>query len=333
MHKVSVLIPAYNYGRFVGEAIQSVLDQTFNDFELIVVDDGSTDNTKEVVDSFTDPRIKYIYQENRGQIAAGNTSILASSGEYVALLDADDIMLKEALEKSIMVLDSNREVAFSYGQAYLIDENGQILGLKERHHKYPCIQEGKEVIRELLIHGNYIIPSTAIVRRSCLDKIGLLDPALHCGGADYDLWIRLAKRYAVACLAEPLAKYRVHSESLSNARKVDEIRQTNYNIFESVFNDIEIGPLFSTQRFVYYSHLYVRLADYANEKRERKTARGYLYRALRVDPKHFFRRLWLPWTLRFTKTLIPLSILSLARKLKRFVFSNIILRWSIRRIL
>jgi len=91
MPKVSVIIPTYNYGRFLGEALQSVLDQTFDDFDLIVVDDGSTDNTKEVVASFEDNRIKYIYQQNRGVAAAQNVGILASKGEYVALLGADDV--------------------------------------------------------------------------------------------------------------------------------------------------------------------------------------------------------------------------------------------------
>lgn len=96
--KVSVIIPTYNYGRFLGEAIQSVLDQTFTDFELIVVDDGSTDNTKEVVSSFKDSRIKYIFQENCGVSAAQNTGIRASTGEYIAILGSDDKWFPENLE-------------------------------------------------------------------------------------------------------------------------------------------------------------------------------------------------------------------------------------------
>ena len=131
MPKVSVVMPAYNYGRFLGEAIQSVLDQTFQDFELIVVDDGSTDNTKEVIGSFTDRRIKYIYQQNRGVSTALNVGISASRGEYIALLDADDIWLPHNLEKGVEVLDEHAEVGFSYGQAYLMDIEGRIYGLRE----------------------------------------------------------------------------------------------------------------------------------------------------------------------------------------------------------
>ena len=129
MPVVSAIIPTYNFGRFLGEAIQSVLDQTFTDFELIVVDDGSTDDTREVVGSFNDSRIRYIYQENRGLPAARNTGIKASRGEYIAFLDSDDIWLTQNLELKVKSLDSHPDAGLVCSDGYNFDDaTGAIIG-------------------------------------------------------------------------------------------------------------------------------------------------------------------------------------------------------------
>jgi len=123
--KVSIIIPTYNYAHFITEAIQSVLSQTFQDFEVIVVDDGSTDNTREVLAQFGN-KIRYIYQENRGLSAARNTGILNSSGQYLCFLDSDDSLLPEKLELQVKLLDSKVDVDLVYTWWYLVDENGNI---------------------------------------------------------------------------------------------------------------------------------------------------------------------------------------------------------------
>ena len=120
MPRVSVVIPTYNRAGYVSEAVKSVLNQTFHDFEVIVVDDGSTDNTPDVIDSFKDTRIRYLYQENRGVSAAMNTGILASTAEYIAILDSDDVLVEEALQKSVAFLDEHPEVGYCFGQSYSI---------------------------------------------------------------------------------------------------------------------------------------------------------------------------------------------------------------------
>jgi glycosyltransferase involved in cell wall biosynthesis len=316
MPKVSVVIPTYNYGRFLGEAIQSVLDQTFQDFEIFVVDDGSTDNTKEVVDSFKDLRIKYTYQENRGLPAARNTGIKASSSEYIAFLDSDDVLVENALEKGVQVLDRHSDVGFSYGRDYLMDETGRVLGLRKQRHKYSYVREGREEIKEFLLHGNYVCASTVMARRRCLYDVGLFDPTFRPGSEDFDLWVRLAKRYAVACIAEPLVKYRIHPGSIGATRKLDEIEKKHCLILQGVFNDADVGPVLSSQRPKAYFHLYFRLADYAYGRGEMKTARKYLFRALKMHPKGFSRSLWLPWSFQFGKTWLPIPILDLSRQAK-----------------
>jgi len=126
--KVSVIIPAYNQGLYLKEAIQSVLDQTYPNFDLVIVDDGSTDDTAEVVHRFRDQRIRYIYQENRGLSAARNTGIQHSDGELLTFLDSDDLFFPDKLEVLVAELEQHPEVGFVAGQAVLIDEYGNPLG-------------------------------------------------------------------------------------------------------------------------------------------------------------------------------------------------------------
>lgn len=317
MPKVSVIIPTYNRAHFIAEAIQSVLDQTFTDFEIIVVDDGSTDNTKDVVDSFKDSRIKYIYQANQWVAAARNNGINASSGEYITFLDSDDVLMENAFMQGAQVLDKHPGVAFSYSQNYTMDERGQVLGLQKKGQKHSWVREGREQIREFLIDGHHIGVCATMVRRSCLFEVGLWDTTFHHGSVDFDLLVRLAKRYAVAYIAEPAGKVRVHSNSITTTRDLGEFEKTNSRIFESVFNDPEVGHFFSYLRSKAYFRLYLRLASAACAKREMKTARRYLSRALKMYPKGFLKGLWLPWILVFGKTWIPIPILQSIRGVKR----------------
>jgi glycosyltransferase involved in cell wall biosynthesis len=312
MPRISVVIPTYNMAHFIGESIQSVLDQTFPDFELVVVDDGSMDNTSEVIRKFQDPRITYILQENSGPAAARNAGIRASSGEYIAFLDSDDILLETTFEKQIPVLDTHLEVGFVFGQRYYIDENSKLLGLyKPRHKLLSYVRSGIEEVKELLIRGNVVPPSMSLVRRSCLEEAGLFDPSFRHGSEDFELWMRLSKKYAVAYIAEPLGKYRIHSSNISIGRDLDEIEKSNSRIFQAVFDDVNLGPSLAYLRPRTYSLLDIRLASYAFDKREMRKARGYLLRALKMHPPAVFHGEWLHW---FVRTLIPLPVLNCIRR-------------------
>jgi glycosyltransferase involved in cell wall biosynthesis len=313
MAKVSVVIPTYNRAQFLPETIRSVLSQSFRDFEIIVVDDGSTDKTREIVSAFP---VKYIWQENQGAPAAYNKGITLAKGEYIAFLDSDDLLLKDALGKGIELLDRHPETGFSYGQFYLIDKKGTIHGLIKGPWKYSCVKTGKEEIGELIL-GNYISPHT-IVRYRCLEEVGLFDPAFKHGSVDFELWVRLLRRYAVAYIAEPVMKYRVHSDTITSHRSLEEIERSRGAILEAIFNDTELSLVLSPQRPNAYFHLYFNLARDAYSCRRMNTARYYLFRALKTYPKGFFKGMWLPWIFRFAKTWIPLPILAMWRKLRRF---------------
>jgi glycosyltransferase involved in cell wall biosynthesis len=229
MARVSVIIPTYNYCHFLGEAIQSVLEQTFSDFELIVVDDGSTDNTKEVVDSFGDSRIRYIYQENRGVSAARNTGIKVSSGEYVAFLDSDDMWLPENLELKVKVLDSRSDVALICSDAYVFnDDTSDILGRlwhdKKSADRVNLQRVSKQPLKEMLSRGGFIAPQLTVVRREVFTEVGYFDESLYVG-EDWDMFIRIFLRFPIEVLDKPLVRMRKHRDSLTaNWDKIDLMR-------------------------------------------------------------------------------------------------------------
>lgn len=312
MPKVSVIIPTYNQAKFLSETIQSVLDQTFQDFEIIVIDDGSTDNTKEIASRFP---VIYCYQENQGPAGARNRGIEMSQGKYVALLDSDDVLLEDALAISVKILDSHPEVSFSYGQAYRIDEHGRIYGIRKRPFKHSYIRDGAEEIGDL-IYGNYIPTSMVMIRQSCFKEAGLFNTSFRSGSEDFDMWVRLAKKHAVSYIAEPLVKYRVHSGSISATRDFDERVSSNSLVLESVFNDAELGPLLSSQKLKVYFSLYLRMARRAYGNREMKTARAFLFKALKNRPRGFFKRTWPLWVFELSKTWLPLPLVRLAHYCK-----------------
>lgn len=207
--KVSVIIPTYNYGHFLGEAIQSVLDQTFQDWELIVVDDGSTDNTREVVAAFADPRIRYVYQENRGNPAARNAALKLAAGEYIACLDADDMWFPEMLQKLVAQLDSlPPTVGLVYSDVYLFNnEDGAIIRRFLQGRRPP---QGRIFDHLLDTDGWFISDTGSLIRREVFERVGLYDESLL-RYQDWEMWVRIAAAYEVAALDEPLARCRRHS--------------------------------------------------------------------------------------------------------------------------
>ena len=313
MPRVSVIIPTYNRAHLLPDCINSVLTQTCRDFEVIVVDDGSTDNTRQVVAAFP---VRYCYQHHQTGSVARNSGLKLSQSQYIIFLDSDDALMSAALEKEVKILDSNHDVGFCYGQSYEIDGRGRIFGLWKPRPEKSCVREGRAEIADLIL-GNYIPSPTVMIRRSCLEEIGAYNTAFKSGSQDFELWVRLAKRYAVAYIAEPLAKYRVHTHSLSYSRREDEIEETNALILESIFRDGELGQSLSPQRPKAYSYLYVRLAEHAYSCGRMKVARRYLNRAITVRPREFISGFGLHNLLLLAKTFIPARTLISFRERRR----------------
>lgn len=207
---ISVIIPAYNAAAYIGEAIQSVLDQTFSDFELIVVDDGSTDDTAAVVKGFTDSRIHYHHQANAGVANARNVGIGKVEGVFVAFLDADDLFLPANLEKKLYFLKGNPAISLVHSSEIKFDSTtGKIMNIVQG-------TEGN-VLEKLLCMGEHVIhsPSSVVVRKELLNRIGGFDPKLSTS-ADWDMWVRMAVKTWFGYIQEPLVKYRIHPSQMHN---------------------------------------------------------------------------------------------------------------------
>jgi glycosyltransferase involved in cell wall biosynthesis len=212
--RVSIITVTYNYGHFLPEAIQSVLEQTFPDWELIVVDDGSTDNTADVVASFQDHRIRYVCQQNRGNPAARNAALKMATGEYVAFLDADDAWLPDKLQKQVTQLDSlPPSVGLVYSDAYVFnDEDGAVI---RRFLQGRTPPRGRVFTQLLPEEGGWFIHDTAsLIRRVVFERVGLYDESLRTY-EDWEMWVRIANVYEVEGSDEPLARCRHHSSQLS----------------------------------------------------------------------------------------------------------------------
>lgn len=208
MSQVSVIIPTYNNAQFVAQAVDSVLAQTYPDFEVIIVDDGSTDDTQAALAGY-DKRIRYIYQENRGPAAARNHGYHVSSGDYLLFLDSDDLVPTDKLEVQVSFLEMRPEFGLVYSAWRQIDEGGtRILG------EVRPSRQG-HLLREILCRRLFFFPGAAVIRRECLEQVGLFDEALF-GCEDADLWLRLAYAgYAFGYVDVPLFSYRVHSDSIT----------------------------------------------------------------------------------------------------------------------
>jgi len=211
---VSVVMPAYNAEKHVAESIRSVQDQTYPDWELIVVDDGSRDQTSAIVQQLAaaDNRINYLFQENGGQASARNTGIRHSRGDLVAFLDADDLWLSDKLQKQIHAFEqTNADVISSSGFVFS-DEGIQVN--EDALQIVPGRTEGAEMFKLLYAYNRLTIQS-AMVRREMLEKVNLLDEnRAYQNCEDYDLWLSLAKAGAVFyCLEDRLIKYRRHANA------------------------------------------------------------------------------------------------------------------------
>jgi glycosyltransferase involved in cell wall biosynthesis len=196
MPKVSVVIPTYQSAKYIQEAIDSILNQAYKDYEIIVVDDGSTDDTIQVLKKYG-TRIKVIRQENRGAANARNRGILASCGEYIAFLDSDDVWMPNKLELHINILENNPEIGIVFSDVICVfgDRKTKYFNFRNPH--------SGEVYIHLFIR-NFIPMSAAVVRKKCFEEVGLFDESLS-ASEDHDMWLRIARFFKVDFIDEPLA--------------------------------------------------------------------------------------------------------------------------------
>jgi glycosyltransferase involved in cell wall biosynthesis len=207
--KVSVVIPCYNQAHFLPDAVESVLSQSYRDFEVIVVDDGSQDDTQEVASAYVakDPRVRLIRQQNRGLAGARNRGLAESRGEYVVFLDSDDLLLEEALEVGVRELESHPQCAFVSGQYTAIAADGSFYW---RPYEPPVEQDGYL----MLLQYCFGMPAVVMYRRWVFEEVESFDGSVD-AAADWDLYLRIARRFPIYHHGEVVAGYRQHGTSMN----------------------------------------------------------------------------------------------------------------------
>src|SRR5438445_9575934 len=212
--KVSVCIPTYNRSSYLARTVSTVLAQTFKDYELIVVDNASDDDTPQVVAALTDPRIRYYRNEsNLGMVGNWNRCVQLAQADYVAILHDDDLWSEHYLARVVPVLDHHGNVGLVYSAAVIVDGDGK------PHHVHTHwtdnrIVNGRLEFSELIVNNRILCP-TVTVRRMCYERRGVFDESVLLG-ADWEMWLRICLYYDVAYIAEPLAYYRMQYGSISD---------------------------------------------------------------------------------------------------------------------
>lgn len=216
--EITVLMSVYNGEKYLREAIESILNQTYKNFEFLIINDGSTDSSRDIILSYNDPRIQLVDNEqNIGLTRSLNKGLKLARGEYIARMDADDISMPERLGKEVAFLDQNKNVGLVGTYYLMINENGKAL------HTIKCLTEGGELKDKLLI-GNQFGHGSVMFRAECIEKVGLYREEFK-SAQDYDLWLRIADFFDVANIPEVLYNWRLNFNSVSVVRKV---RQDKY---------------------------------------------------------------------------------------------------------
>jgi len=259
MSRVSVIIPSFNCAQFLGRAISSVLSQTYSNYEIIVVDDGSTDRTKDVVAEFGD-RIHYLYQPNRGLSSARNLALSKARGEFIAYLDADDMWYPHKLATQVAFLDAHKECGLVHSDVTIIDEADEVIHHRlnqETQRRFPVGYCTLDLLRRCHVY----IP-TVLERRECIDRVGPFDERLKTA-QDYLHWIMVSiAGRAFGYIAEPLTMYRRTAGSLSSSPR--RVLEDFVIIFETLNANISLVQRYGQEAVdIVWSRLYTVRRDLA----------------------------------------------------------------------
>jgi glycosyltransferase involved in cell wall biosynthesis len=288
MTRVSVITPTYNSARYIRQTVESVLVQTFRDFEYIVVDDGSTDETRAMLQPYVDAgKLTYIYQDNAERAVARNTGLRHATSEYLAFVDADDVWMPRKLQQQVDVLDAYPNVALVYGAAQYIDPQGQ-----------PVFYQGRAVDEDAatdlliqdhsrrLVEGNTVCGggSCVLTRRSLVEQIGRFDESLSYP-EDWDMWVRLSRLGPFAYIPSVLMSYRVFGwGKVIKIEITERIIQQHLKIIDKLFLN---WPQDVTERERLRHHAlatyHLRVASYAYQAHQPEQGRTHLQQASEHD--------------------------------------------------
>lgn len=206
-------MPVYNGEKYLKESIESILNQTYGDFEFIIVDDGSTDGSVEIINSFSDERIKLIKSEHRGIVESLNLGIKQSKGEYIIRTDSDDISELNRFEILVEYMEENKDISIAGSWATTIDKNGKKIGVME----FPPVSN-KEIKKYILKYCPFIHPSV-IIKKTTLDEVGYYKNFRYV--EDYELWTRILNKNKAHNIPQHLVKYRVHQDQITKKKNIN----------------------------------------------------------------------------------------------------------------
>jgi glycosyltransferase involved in cell wall biosynthesis len=276
MAKVSVIIPTHNRPEYLPTAIRSVLGQTYQDFEIIVVDDASTDETLEIVGSFDDERLRYLRLEtSSGAAAARNKGIEKSAAEYLAFLDDDDEWLPDKLRLQVEKIENSAAHVGMVYTGYLAVERstGQVIDIRRP------TQRGD--LYHALLKDNWVSStSSVLMKRECVQKIGMFDETLP-SFQDYDLWIRISKHFRIECVSEPLFRFYCHGQRIWTDL---EALRAGMELMLSKYGDSRIVRKQFSHRYLYLGVRYCEAGDI----RKGRTAFLRAVRLHALEPRHYF---------------------------------------------
>lgn len=252
----------YNGEKYIQEAIESVLNQTYKDIELVVVDDGSNDNTRKIVEKYKD--VIYIYQENKGQGSARNLGIEVSKGEYLAFLDSDDLYAPDKIEKQLKILLKNNNIDVVYNDLKVVDEKLNYLNIL----KSEGIYEKREDLLANIIYRQVIQgPICMMLRRKCIEDIKWSEELIY--AVDYEYVIKLAFKYNFKYLEEPLYIYRRHESNLSNKHNTtveEEIRIVKKIGIDNIKKIVSKSNFTEDRKKMLLSKIYIKIHEYKDSE-------------------------------------------------------------------
>ena len=256
---ISVVMSVYNGETYLRAAIDSILSQTFSDFEFIIINDGSTDNTRDILESLSDPRVRLFNQENIGLTKSLNRGLKQSKGRYIARMDADDISCPHRFEKQFDFLEKNNDYAVVGSFIKVINNKSKIIYTIEKPVSY-------SEIKEHLKHDNCIAHGSALFRKKCIFDVGLYDESIRTA-QDYDLFVRLSEKYKLANIPEYLYGWRAHDQGISKKLKESQKyyvelakRKSNQNESQDSVYSIDNPPDFSVLMANYNNGTYIAAA-------------------------------------------------------------------------
>lgn len=318
---ISVVIPAYNRAEYLKDAIDGVIGQTYQDFEIIVVDDESKDNTKEVALAYK-KKVKYIFQKNKERGAARNNGIAHAKGDYVAFLDSDDFWLPEHLENCLKALEKNKDAAISFSNSYIFDKKGSIVSKIKSEASYG-LPLGKIVSNFSSFGCN---ASSCLVKKQIFEKVGCFNETRALSGSeDWEMWVRIAgvakfipTNVYTAMIRFHTGKSSINPDSMARSMKL---------ALDIVYKNVNLLPRIRDLEKKAYSCMFTIAAINYYASGDCSTSRKYLKKAILVHPASVFDNKYIAYT--FIRSLVGPKFSFYARKIKWTLHNYYIHNWKI----